>query len=582
MQRFKFAGCTALMLMAAVSAVRSEDGLDPFTMAEDPQIHNSLVHLSDPDPTIRTDAVQRLRNLGEFARPACRRALAGATPQVRAEIDQVLVHIPWIKPGDSEEVENILTGYAEKDPEGRCEQVQSLGQLQNAAVPPLLRVLQNDPSQAVRWEAAAQLQLYLDTDAATQKLLIGLIDGSVSSDQSYLPAMQNIPLVALAGWACRLSDPARATRLITKAIDSEQEHPTAFAYQTEFAYSWLVDRAIRMRDHARIVELYRQQADRAPWDDDRVPAPITRLFAAQVEYGPFPGFADDLRTYDQYFTHPEMVYILGKFARRQGHPQVAAALDAFALALSGDSANDHYMVAQFLMTQSWDDAADRELKAALRLSPANAANIYFELSLVADDRDDDLSSAKYMELFLQKTDIHDPQNADLQWAEVHLHYLRAARTSNDLAGVKLHLNKLLELDQQVQILQREPGLAADIVPALQAQGRNDQANAIFDAAYLGLKEKMNAAPADPMQKNNLAWLCACSGKKLDEAVKLATEAVAADPDNAACLDTQAEAYLRIGQPSKAVEIETHAIEIKPDDVYMQKQIERFKKAAGIK
>ncbi len=123
-------------------------------------------------------------------------------------------------------------------------------------------------------------------------------------------------------------------------------------------------------------------------------------------------------------------------------------------------------------------------------------------------------------------------------------------------------------------------MAADIVPALQDQGRTRQADEIFDAAYQALKKKITPTDEDGMPKNNLAWLCACAGKHLDEAAQLSAEAVAEDPDDAACLDTQAEVFLRSGQPAKAVEIEKRAIELKPDDVYMQKQIARFRKAAG--
>jgi hypothetical protein len=52
--------------------------------------------------------------------------------------------------------------------------------------------------------------------------------------------------------------------------------------------------------------------------------------------------------------------------------------------------------------------------------------------------------------------------------------------------------------------------------------------------------------ADPGAQNDLAWLCARCGERLDEAVKLAKAAVGSSPDTAAYLDTLAEAQYRAG------------------------------------
>jgi tetratricopeptide (TPR) repeat protein len=594
MQRITLAGCSILLLLAAVSA--SYAGPPPSTInTEDARVASLISQLADPDPLIRASAVQRLNNLGEAARPALRQALSTASPQAKCEIDQVLLHIPWVKPGDSDAVENALTGYADLEAEGRCARIDNwLAPLQNAASLVLLRVILNDPSSAVRWEAAGALRTDLDDNPAVARQLIGLVDGSIPSDQCYLPARQNAPLLAVAGWALRLSTPTRAADLLNQALQMEQDHPSAFLGQLDFVYMWLIDRATARHDHAMQVALLRQQADRTAWNDDRVPDAVTGLFATQADFGPSPEFQSDLRAYREYFSHPEMVYTLARLCEHQGYALPAEALNLTALLMSGNSADSHYMAGTFLALHNWISPAERELKWALALSDGKTPNIYFQLSALADARDDDLASAQYMEAGLQKlADSHglvqtnrdgqvSPWNPDDGWAEVHWHYLRAARDAGDLPTAKLHLDKLLAMDADTHILDRDPGMAADIVPALQQQGRAEQADTIFEAAYKALTDKMHAEPDDPMQANNLAWLCACTGKHLDQALQLSAHAVAMSPDDAACLDTQAEAFMRSGQPQKAVEIEAHALEVKPDDVYMQKQITRFKTAAGSK
>jgi predicted Zn-dependent protease len=76
--------------------------------------------------------------------------------------------------------------------------------------------------------------------------------------------------------------------------------------------------------------------------------------------------------------------------------------------------------------------------------------------------------------------------------------------------------------------------------------------------------------------NNLAWLCARCDQKLDEALDLSKQAVAAQPDNAAYIDTLAEVHFRRGDAAEAARLESQALRFKPDDEFMQRQYLRFK------
>ena len=166
-----------------------------------------------------------------------------------------------------------------------------------------------------------------------------------------------------------------------------------------------------------------------------------------------------------------------------------------------------------------------------------------------------------------------------QWAEVHWHYLRVAVTGGDRPGALAQARQLLDLDASGQVLSHDPGMAADIVPVLSDAGRLDEADRCFTAAYAALGRDVAKRPAEPMPKNNLAWLCARSGRHLDEAEKLSADAVRLAPADAACLDTRAEVLFRSGQAKEAIALESRALAAKPDDVYMHRQLARFR-AAG--
>jgi tetratricopeptide (TPR) repeat protein len=578
--------CIAVFLMGAVSsAVASSAG--PAISSDDRYL-TLIKSLDDPDPSLRGLATQRLIDAGQPARPALSRAIATTDSEASGRIAYILLHTKWVSDTDPEIVKQAMLGYADADAESRRLKVDAVQQAQ--AIDPLPRILLHDPCAAVRWEAAFFIAQILDStnDPAPPQLNIAITGRTAGGDEYPSPA-ENAPLLALSGWALRLTNPARADELLNRAIAIEIDHPSAYNGQADFAFNWLIQRATTQKQYARVIELFRALADRSAWDDQNLPPAVSGLIAAQADFGPFPGFDDDLRNYRGYFTHPEMLYCVGRWMDRRHHPVLAGSIDAAALVIGAFSTDSHCITGSFLVERGWDTAAERELRLALILSGGTSINAYLQLSELANHRDDDLGAAKNLEAAVRMlannndfTRASDGRRVawtqEDAWADVHWHYLRAARSTHDAAGTTLRLEKLLTLDHDAQVLQRDPGMAADIVPALQDLGRRDEADKIFNAAYDALTDKITKAPDDPMPRNNLAWLCAQSNRKLDQAVRLAGEAVALVPDDAACLDTQAEAYFREGQAAKAIEIETHALQVKPDDVYMQKQLKRFSQA----
>jgi len=76
--------------------------------------------------------------------------------------------------------------------------------------------------------------------------------------------------------------------------------------------------------------------------------------------------------------------------------------------------------------------------------------------------------------------------------------------------------------------------------------------------------------------NTIAWLDARCDENLPEALKQATNAVAALPDSAAFIDTLAEVNYHLGNYTKAAELETRALELNPGDDFMTGQLAKFK------
>jgi hypothetical protein len=83
-----------------------------------------------------------------------------------------------------------------------------------------------------------------------------------------------------------------------------------------------------------------------------------------------------------------------------------------------------------------------------------------------------------------------------------------------------------------------------------------------------------------MPKNNLAWLCARCGERKGEALRLAEEATRAMPDNAAFVDTLAEAHFLFRHYDEAVRLEAKVVGARPRDRFLKEQLKRFQAAAA--
>ncbi len=87
------------------------------------------------------------------------------------------------------------------------------------------------------------------------------------------------------------------------------------------------------------------------------------------------------------------------------------------------------------------------------------------------------------------------------------------------------------------------------------------------------------APRDPDPRNGLAWFYAEHRVNLDEAYRLAQEALALDPSSWQVLDTLAEIQFARGLPDKALELARKALAADPQNPYLKGQEERFRAAA---
>jgi hypothetical protein len=536
--------------------------------------------LAEPDPAARQAAADRLIALGADARPALLDALESDNPAIRAQAGELLQKLPWFREDDPAEVKEILAKYGSMEDGQRYMAAGRLATLADqAGYDALLRLATEEPSERVRW------------------LIVGLL-----RDRSmYGPAKkrlqqldENSPhaaIVLLAGWGWWQIDTARSHALLARAVDLESHNWRQPNDEMLAALNVLIDDAAARHDFERAVELTRQKIAFVDLENNPAADPHLELLALHAKHGPLNGLANDLRELSDSSggERRELLYAAARMFQRWHCDPVSNVIASTALAAAEPkSLEDHMAVGDFLAGQKWYGWASAEYQAAVDLENVENesiidAGILFRLSSIASEQERDAASADYLEqamklvaeadnLLLQRRGQGGSVADNAIWAQIHFKRFRAARQRNDDAEAAKHLNDLLALRPA------DIDIAIEVVPYLKEANRADDARQLFDATYTAFKGYCDEEPENPEHMNNLAWLCARSGERLDDALKLSTAAVAAAPENYAYLDTAAEANFRMGDAAKAVELEEKALTFRPFDPFMIEQLARFRAA----
>jgi tetratricopeptide (TPR) repeat protein len=117
-----------------------------------------------------------------------------------------------------------------------------------------------------------------------------------------------------------------------------------------------------------------------------------------------------------------------------------------------------------------------------------------------------------------------------------------------------------------------------LYPLLVEKGRTKEVDALFERCHQFHRELLDAFPESAAFMNQVAWLCAISHRRLDDAQRLAEQAVKRQPMQAAYIDTLAEVHFQLGDRDKAVELSQQAADLSPHNPEMQERLAHFKTA----
>jgi tetratricopeptide (TPR) repeat protein len=562
------ASFSLLLALVFTACVRAAPTVDPASKPAggEKRYQNLIDQLADPDPLLRDHAAEELTRIGARARPALLEAINLGDPQVSPRAGEVLLKIPWYEPHDPNVVRQLLQDYGTKETGDRARIAEMLAQFPaHVSATALVRLAEQDPSPTVRWMVMRTISQHMYDDEMAKSLR--------EVDVTHAGA----PLLAVAARAWLSVDPEKAMALLHRAVHLEDNKPSFDSGALDFAFDLLVSSAKAKKQLEQAAQLLRLQARRERQLGDDDPTAVYELFALHAQDGPIKGLSDDLRDFQAYLGHPQVLYCLSIMEQRLGHGMTAIALDRAAFAASVTSQQSRWNAAAFLSAHEWLPLAKRELVAVLR--GEGDSKLAYDLlartrlsTLLGEDGDDNAAADQLRAAVEELRDSarSRPFIEDLV-AQVHWREFRAARTAGDEATMNQKVEALVALSPS------ESSIALDLVPYLKERGRADDAKAVFNKAYETANAKLAVDPLNPEQLNEVAWLCARCDERIEDAVKMAMRAVSLAPESYAILDTAAEANFRAGNAKKAVELETRALELKPNDKFMLEQIARFRK-----
>lgn len=121
----------------------------------------------------------------------------------------------------------------------------------------------------------------------------------------------------------------------------------------------------------------------------------------------------------------------------------------------------------------------------------------------------------------------------------------------------------------VAMLPASSAVPIRLVPMLEKAGHRQEADALFDQVYRYLDQACRELPRFGDAHNELAWMSAKCGRRLDAALEHARTAVGLEPKSASFLDTLAEVHFQLGDVEKAVELEERCVKLDPRPIFRQ-------------
>ena len=550
--------------------------------------------LVDPDPAVRARARERFIAAGPEARAALLEAARNTSPAIRRAAVALIDKLPRHLPTDPPKISALLQNYGNANVDVRREILGQINALPgDIGRPVLIRLLLNEPESDATWFIAVAAIQNLTREAAGQLANLG-VDRATA------------PQAFVAAWGLRHQDRPRSRQLLDHVLASMSIESPYSGVARGRAFDMLIEfdrRALRHESALAGLRRYRDAVIQAHAHlfDAEVDGRITEhghtlqqdravdVLLHHAMFGPFPGWASDIavalslyqyrpfeaRTLPACLAVVEKTWLApvakavfevqqrpqGDLQFRWGSIRVFAELNQFdrAVGFAAPLPNTQVNVALIRLQQYTRYGTPEQKVQAIRDAiPLVSGEVSFEAGGDALDFGHTITGAQWRQGLLAAQVEQYRQLGQLDKAGTAMDALR------DNTG-KLSP----ELDDSA---------ACDLLPTLRAQGKNQEADELFQRFYGKSKAELDASPESSSKLNQLAWLCGMARSELDAAEGFARRAVEIDPNQGGYVDTLAVVLFEQGKIDEAIATQKRAVELEPLHVELRSRLERFENA----
>ncbi|HEY0007556.1 MAG TPA: hypothetical protein VGB55_02435 [Tepidisphaeraceae bacterium] len=551
-----------------------------------------IEQLGDRDAAVRQEASAKLRAAGLSARPALVKAAGSGKLGIADEAAAILMPLPWWQDEDNSPVRRALSNYGNRSPQRRATVIATMADLGDKGLKAAVRVLQEEPSQQAKWRAASLLSTKLKFSDYMKTLPPPL------SPQLEFVALRNRVHGAFDQPLSR-EDRDAIDALFETLWASEVYDIGIIQVLTEHQ---IVDSQLRRDRRDNLAALRRRVmvADVGPGEmqaDDfqnqillpgawNAESARNDLITFHLNHSPLPGMNADLLAAIETELPVRSSTLLGYAAERLGAPVAGALLkSAFDDQIAELPNPDDRALARIQLANWLNDIGEVEQSEQLLLSIEEmgleeSSRVLFQarmnLYVRYDTEENDTGAIIKIEQLKNHPAGIIPAKAGEAWTPRQMDLEIAWRRWRLVRDKEVVDPKVVQAVMDAAT--EDSTIVMDVVTWLDTQNRSKEADALFEKRYAPARAKVDLNPADPHYNNALAWICARSNRRLDEALAAAEKAVSARPTEAAYLDTLAEVKFRLGDIEDAISLEERALLGRPRDVFMAAQLDRFRKA----
>jgi tetratricopeptide (TPR) repeat protein len=236
------------------------------------------------------------------------------------------------------------------------------------------------------------------------------------------------------------------------------------------------------------------------------------------------------------------------------------------------------LLADVLEAHGRDQEADAQRRAILRT--ADTADFYYVRALSWRARKARADGAHRLEASCRELQRQGSLSESVRFTTARYSLLAGVRVYE--ARMRGHLaagrwaEAVAALGKARHLLPGGIDVSIHLIGRLDRAGQRPRADAVFAEVFEFHQGLCRRWPDSAHLHNNTAWLAARCRRRLDEALRHATRAVALAPKEAGRLDTLAEVQFQRGRQDKAIALMNQCIRLADEKTYFRKQLARFR------